>query len=100
MTRLQFRAPSARRLLWSVVGVALLGGVIAGIVLYANAITTNDDAEPTPIGDYIRLFLLCLTVWGPLLLVTIWQVSVPVIVLIGALAASIRRTGSLPGTAR
>lgn len=90
--RFQFRGPSVWRVLWSIVGVTVLCGIVAGIVLYANAIITHSDPEPTPTGDYIRLFLLDITFWGPMLLLTIWQVSVPVILVLGGLVASLRRT--------
>lgn len=93
MSRLQFRRPSSWRMLWSVVGVSLVCGVAAGIVLYTNAIVAHSDTQPTPVGDYVRLFLLDITFWGPMLLLAVWQVSVPVILALGTLVASLRKTG-------
>jgi len=68
--------------------------VLAGLVLYANAIALHSDPGPTPIGDYVRLFVVDVTMWGPVVLITVWPVSAPVLVLSGLVAASLRRTSS------
>lgn len=91
MKRFQFRRPSVWRALWSIIGIALLCGVLTGIALFAYDMALPSD-PPTATGDYVRLFLLDITFWGPMLLLTIWQVSVPVILVLGGFAASLRRT--------
>jgi hypothetical protein len=92
MNRLRFARPSIWRVLWSVVAVAVAGSVIAGFGLYIGAIATHNDAGHTPAGDYIRLFILDLTLWGPILVLTVWQVTIPLIGLLGVLVASVRKT--------
>jgi hypothetical protein len=91
MNRLHFIKPSIWRVLWSVVAVAVAGSVIVGCGLYIGAIATHNDTGHTPAGDYVRLFILDLTLWGPMLVLTVWQVTIPVIGLLGVLVASIRK---------
>ncbi|HEX7322012.1 MAG TPA: hypothetical protein VF299_03620 [Mycobacterium sp.] len=78
-------------MIWSIVAVAVVCCVLAGLLLYGYAIVTHDDPEPTPKGDYVSLFVALLTMWGPIAVLTIWYITVPVIVAGGVLAASIRR---------
>lgn len=92
MNRLRFTKPSIWRVLSSVVTVAVAGSVIVGFGLYTGAIATHNDAGHTPAGDYVRLFILDLTLWGPILVLTVWQVTIPVIGLLGVLVASVRKT--------
>ncbi len=92
MNRLCFAKPSIWRVLWSVVAVAVAGSVIVGFGLYIGAIATHNDTGHTPSGDYLRLFILDLTLWGPILVLTVWQVSIPVIGVLGVLVASVRKT--------
>jgi uncharacterized membrane protein len=92
VNRLRFTKPSIWRVLWSVVAVAVAGSVIVGFGLYIGAIAIHNDTEHTLTGDYIRLFIIDLTFWGPILLLTVWQVTVPVIAVLGVLVASVRKT--------
>jgi hypothetical protein len=94
VTRLRLTKPSVWRVLWSVVAVAVAGSAIAGFGLYIGAITTHHETGHTPAGDYVRLFLLDLMLWGPMLVLTVWQVSIPVIGLFGVLVASVRKTST------
>ncbi|HEX7322013.1 MAG TPA: hypothetical protein VF299_03625 [Mycobacterium sp.] len=91
MSRLRVVRPSLRRVFWSIVAVAVVCCVLAGLLLYGYDIVTHDDPEPTPKGDYVNLFVVELTIWGPIAVLTIWYITVPVIVALGVLAASIRR---------
>jgi hypothetical protein len=68
------------------------GSVIVGFGLYIGAIATHNDIGHTPSGDYVRLFILDVTLWGPILVLTVWQVSIPVIGVLGVLVASVRKT--------
>jgi len=49
--------------------------VAAGLILYANAIALHSDPGPIPIGDYVRLLVVDITMWGPVVLITVWPVS-------------------------
>ncbi|OBH14615.1 hypothetical protein [Mycolicibacter sinensis] len=91
MTRLQLVKPSFRRLLWSTAAAALAAWFIAGSALFVGALlVSSDDPIPTQTGDYIRLYFVAIVMWGPALLLLVWF-SVPVIVALGALIASMRR---------
>lgn len=50
----RFRKPSARRLLWSIIAVALSCCVLTGTVMFIYQLTLPSDT-PTPTGDYVRL---------------------------------------------
>jgi purine-cytosine permease-like protein len=57
MTGFRFAKPSIRRLLWSVLAVAVSVCVIASVGLFIGALVNSlDDPNPTSTGDYIRLF--------------------------------------------
>jgi hypothetical protein len=92
MNRLRFTKPSIRRVLWSVLAVAMAASVVVGVGLYIGAIAIHNDTGPTPAGDHVRLFVMDLTFWGPVLVVTVWQVTIPVIGVLGVLVASVRKT--------
>lgn len=92
MTRLHFAKPSLRRALWSVAVVAVACCVIVGLAESIGLIVTSRDTSPVPDGgEYVRLVVLCLTFWGPILVLTVWFISVPVILVLGLLIASVRR---------
>lgn len=90
MSRLHFVKPSPWRVLWSTIGVAVLCGVLAGVTLFAYETTLPSD-PPTPTGDYIRLFIWDILLWGPAYLLMVWQITVPVMIALGVLAASLRK---------
>lgn len=87
--------PSIRRLLWSIVGTAVLSCIIAGAFLFIAALATGrNDSAPTSTGDYIRLFIWFVLLYGPSLLFIVWWISVPAIVGVGTLVAYVRRDRS------
>lgn len=92
--RFHFVRPS----LWRVIGMTLatiaLICVITGIALYVGLlVSTHDDGlGPTPTGDYIRLFFVSIVFYAPMFLLIVWQITVPSILVLGALVASLRRT--------
>jgi hypothetical protein len=92
MNRLRFTKPSLWRVLWSVVAVAVAGLVTVGFPLYIGAITTHNDTSRLPAGDYVRLFIVDLALWGPMVVLTLWQITIPVIRVHGVLQASVRET--------
>jgi hypothetical protein len=86
--RFRFTRPSLRRVLWSILVVVLVCCVIAGIALSIGFI--RGATEPAPTGDYIRLVILCITFWGPMYLLIVWQITIPVMIALGVLAACVR----------
>lgn len=89
---LHFAKPSLRRVIWSIVAVAVASCVTMGLAEAIGLIVTARDTSPTPDGgEYVRLMVMCLTFWGPVLLLTIWFITIPAIIALGALVASIRR---------
>jgi hypothetical protein len=71
--------------------LSALCSLLAGIVLYSAAIINHGDPEPVPKGEYVRLFILDITFWGPMVLLAVWQVSVPVLGALGVLGACVRK---------
>ncbi|MEB3070374.1 hypothetical protein [[Mycobacterium] vasticus] len=87
---LHFAKPSLQRVIWSMIAVAVASCVVAGLAASIGLIVTARDTPPD-CGEYVRLVVMCLTFWGPILLLTIWFITIPVIIALGALVASIRR---------
>lgn len=89
---LRFVRPSVGRVVGMTLATIVLVCVITGIVLYIGLITTHHDSEPTPTGDYVRLFVVSIAFYAPMFLLIVWQVTVPAILALGTLIASLRRT--------
>lgn len=96
MNSVRFAKPSFERVLWSIIAVAAACCVIAGVLLYSVAIATHSDVETLPKGEYVRLLILDLTLWGPVLLLTLWKFTLPLVVGLGWLAAALRRAAPPP----
>jgi hypothetical protein len=92
---LHFAKPSIRRVIWSIIAVAVIACVVTGIALSVGFITGHDDNGPVPNGEYVRLVITCLTIWAPMYLLIAWQISVPTIIALGALAACVRRPAAV-----
>lgn len=92
--KVHLRWPSPQRIAMFLAAAVAVYSVAAGLILYANAIALHSDPGPIPIGDYVRLLVVDITMWGPVVLITVWPVSAPVLVLSGVVAASLRRTSS------
>ncbi|SCX11353.1 hypothetical protein SAMN02799620_01552 [Mycolicibacterium fluoranthenivorans] len=93
---MHFAKPSLRRALWSIVIVFVVSSVIAGIAVAIGFIVGKDSTATVAASEYVRLVVASLTIWGPMYLLIAWQVSIPAIIGIGVLAASIRRGISSP----
>jgi hypothetical protein len=92
MTTFRFAKPSIRRVIWSLIAVAAGSCVLAGTGLFIYAlVVSHNDPTPTSTGDYIRLFITFILLWGPSLLMIVWWISVPMIAGLGVLAACMRR---------
>ena len=83
--------PPLRRIIVSIILVGAVSCILMGIFLYALAISGHKDRNPVNAGEYVRLFVVDITMWGPLLLMTLWQATIPVIVVLGVLAACVRK---------
>jgi hypothetical protein len=59
-------------------------------------VNSHNDPSPTSTGDYIRLFIMFLWLYGPSLVVIAWPISIPVIVVLSLLVACVRRRGVTP----
>ncbi|CRZ14801.1 hypothetical protein [Mycolicibacterium neworleansense] len=81
-----FSKPTKRRVLRSLAAVVLASCVLTGIAVCVGFIV-NHEGEPVGGGEYVRLALLSLTLWGPMYLVIAWPLSVPLIAGITALVA-------------
>lgn len=88
----RFAKPSVRRVLWSILAVAAVSCVVAGIALSIGYAVDYNGPAPVPKGEYVRLVITCVTMWGPIFLLTAWPISLPAVVGIGALVAAMRRT--------
>jgi hypothetical protein len=80
--------PSIRRVIWSITAVVVTACVVTGIALTVGLFTGHHDNENVPTGEFVRLVIMCLTIWGPMYLLIAWQISIPVIIALGALAAA------------
>lgn len=92
MSRLRFVRPSLGRLVGMTIATIALVCVITGIVLYFGLITTHQDIGPTSTGDYIRLFFVSIVFYAPMFLLIVWQITIPAVLALGVLAASLRKT--------
>ncbi|CDO30246.1 hypothetical protein [Mycolicibacterium porcinum] len=84
-----FSKPTKRRVIRSLVIVVLVSCVLTGMAVCIGFIV-NHEGEPVSGGEYVRLALLSLTLWGPMYLVIAWPLSVPLIAGITALVAYAR----------
>jgi hypothetical protein len=91
MTAFRFAKPSVWRVIWSLIAVAVGSCVLAGMALFVAFVVSHNDPTPTSTGDYIRLFIAFILLWGPSLLMIAWRISVPLIAGLGVLAACVRR---------
>lgn len=92
---IEFAKPSPARALWCIAAVTVFTCVVTGIVMSIGMILVSSDSTPPPTGEYVRLFIVNITMWGPILLVTVWFLSAPVILAMGLLIAGICRPARL-----
>lgn len=94
MNRFQFARPSLGRVVGMTITAIALVCVITGIVLYVGLIATHHDGGPTPTGDYIRLFFVSIFFYAPMFLLIVWQITIPAVLALGILAASLRKSST------
>lgn len=94
---LHFVKPSLRRVIWSMIVVAVACCVVISSAYVIGALVApGDDPAPTSTGEYVLLAVVFLTFWSPSLLLNFWYLSLPVIVVLGLLIASLRRCEAHP----
>lgn len=96
MIRLRFVKPTLSRVAWCATAVAVVCSLAAGLFLYGAAIATLSDTDRPSEGEYVRLLLLDLTFWGPVVLLTSWKLTTPLVLVLGSLAAGLRRVAPIP----
>ncbi|RIT26822.1 hypothetical protein D2E76_27875 [Mycobacteroides abscessus] len=94
MNRFQFVKPSLGRVVGMTIAAIALVCVIAGIVLYIGLIATHHDDGATPTGDYVRLFFVSIFFYAPMFLLIVWQVTIPGVLALGVLAASLKKSST------
>ncbi|ADG97399.1 conserved hypothetical protein [Segniliparus rotundus DSM 44985] len=90
MTRFHFVRPDLWRLFWSIVGIATASCLLLGTILAVEfAIQAHGKSSPP---NYLGLWFFCVFLYSWWLLLSIWQITVPVVLVLGGLLASLRRT--------
>lgn len=95
---IRFFKPSPARALWCIAAVTVFTCVITGIAMSIAMILASSDSMSPPTGEYVRLFIVNITMWSPILLVTVWFLSVPLILGMGLLLAYIHTAAPLHDT--
>lgn len=89
MSRVHFVKPSAWRVFWSLFAAAFVVYVVAVVVLISAAFTSNRPPS-TSSNEHVGLLMWDLVFAAPVFVLTLWFVTIPVIVALGVLCASIR----------
>lgn len=95
MTRLQFVKPSPWRAFWCLALATFIVYATWIIVVYILAIITRDDSLSSS-NEHGGLLAWDLIFAAPLYALMFWFITIPAIIALGALIASIRRKGN-PG---
>ncbi|MGB3285486.1 hypothetical protein [Mycolicibacter algericus] len=86
--RLYFTRPSLRRVALSVAAVYAVASVASGTALSVSALT---DEYSYSVGEYIQIYIWSILLWGQAYLLIPWFITIPVILVLGILVASLRR---------
>jgi hypothetical protein len=90
---IKFAKPTRRRLLKSAIAVVLVCWVVASAAVCVGFIA-NHKGDPLPTGEVVRLAVMCLAFWGPIAIITLWPVSIPLIAGLSALVAYAQPRGA------
>lgn len=97
---IKFARPTKRRLLKSALAVVLVCWVITSTVVCIGFIA-NHEGDSMPAGEVVRLAMMCLAFWGPIAIITLWPLSIPLVAGLSALVAwtqfSESETAAAPG---
>ncbi|OBK88343.1 hypothetical protein A5648_21755 [Mycolicibacter sinensis] len=72
----------------SVAAVYAVASVASGTALSVSALT---DEYPYSVGEYIRIYIWSVLLWGQAYLLIPWFITIPVIIALGIFIASVRR---------
>jgi predicted membrane protein len=92
MSRIRFAWPSPWRVLLSVVAAAFAVYIIVVIAVYILGLTTRDGPKLTSSNNYVGFLMWDIIFAGPVFLLMLWFVTIPVIIGLGVVAACVRRT--------
>ncbi|WP_049745230.1 hypothetical protein [Mycolicibacterium goodii] len=81
-----FAKPTGRRLLKSALAVVLVCWAVASTTVCVGFIA-NHEGDPMSTGEVVRLAMMCLVFWGPIAIITLWPVSIPLIAGLSAFVA-------------
>lgn len=93
MTHLQFVKPSPWRAFWSLALASLIVYAIWTIVVYILVLTTRHESL-SPSSEHGGLFAWDVVFAAPVYALMFWFITVPVIIALGALVATIRCRGT------
>ena len=88
---LEFVRPSVWRAVLWIIAVAAVFCVIVGIALWVGLIVTYHDSDHASAAEYLRLFVVCIVFYAPMYILIPWWLSIPGILVVGTLVASVRR---------
>lgn len=97
---IRFVKPTLPRVVVCVLVVTAFTCVIVGIAISIAMIVGSSGTAPNPTGEYVRLFIVNITMWGPFMLIAGWPISLPAILVSGMLAAYIQPPGDLAEESR
>jgi hypothetical protein len=92
MTYLHFVRPTPWRILWSVVAAAFVVYMIAIVVVYVLALTTQGVVEPASPNTYVGLLMWDMVFAAPVFVLFFWWATVPAMIGLGVLIACARRS--------
>lgn len=92
MSRFHFAKPSSWRVFWSVVATAFLAYVITVVVVYFLAVTTRDSPVSASSKGRVGFLMWDMLFAAPVYVLALWFITIPIILVSGALAAALRRT--------
>jgi hypothetical protein len=98
VTHLHFVRPTRWRVVWSIGAAAFVVYITGVVVVYVLALTTHGVVEPSSSNTYVGLLMWDIVFAAPVFVLFFWWVSVPVILVLGVLAACMRRGPAPTGT--
>jgi hypothetical protein len=93
MSRVHFAKPSAWRVFWSLFAAAFVVYVVAVVVVFISAAFSSNRPPSTSSNEHVGLLMWDLIFAAPVFMLTLWFVTIPVIVALGVLCAIIRLGG-------
>lgn len=83
------RRPSVRQIALSTLLVLAMVCLIAGVVM-AISFAANVDDPTVSTGEWTTMVILSMLLYGPMMVITGWPITIPVTLLLGPLLAHLR----------